>query len=181
MDYTITEVSKLLKISRVTIYKKIEKLTDLQRHITVKNNNKYIDIEGIEIIKNSLDVNQRCKEFTPLVDEKNKVFTPENIEIKLNEDIHADVNLFTSVQTDYINNLQELLNDLKKDKEKQIEDLNKQINVKDLQIQSLTDALGTSQRLNENNQILLQQSQQKILFLEQVSDRKKNWWRRIFT
>ncbi|EKD94429.1 MAG: hypothetical protein ACD_26C00055G0001 [uncultured bacterium] len=181
MDYTITEASKLLKISRVTIYKKIEKLSDLHNHIVVKNNNKYIDKKGLEIIKKSLNETQHCKEFTPELDNKCKEFTPNTSETPIDKDFVIDVNLFTSMQTTYTNSLQEIINELKNDKDKQIEDLHRQLNVKDTQIQSLTDALGTSQRLNENNQVLLQQSQQKILFLEEANSVKKNWWEKMFT
>ena len=53
--------------------------------------------------------------------------------------------------------------------------LEEQLNVKDSQIKSLSDALAVAHKLNENNQILLNQAQQKILYLEQAND-KSYWW-----
>ena len=53
--------------------------------------------------------------------------------------------------------------------------LEEQLNVKDSQIKSLNNALATAHKLNENNQILLNQAHQKILYLEQTNN-KSYWW-----
>ena len=56
-----------------------------------------------------------------------------------------------------------------------IEIFKEQLKEKDLQIRSLNEALATAHKLNENNQFLLQQSQQKIFLLEKFQSQKP-WW-----
>ncbi|EKD94281.1 MAG: hypothetical protein ACD_26C00137G0003 [uncultured bacterium] len=61
-------------------------------------------------------------------------------------------------------------------KDKHIDSLIEQLKEKDKQIE-------TQNRLLENNQVLLQQSQQKILYLESMDKEKKSlpWWKKIFS
>ena len=61
------------------------------------------------------------------------------------------------------------------DKDNQIVALNNQLKVKNTQVQSLSVALSKSQKLSEDNQILLEQAQQKIFHLEQLNN-KSYWW-----
>jgi DNA-binding Lrp family transcriptional regulator len=62
LDYTVQETATKLNISRMTVYKKIDKLTELKKHIKIKNGKKYLTDNGIEIIKLSLE---NYKEVTP--------------------------------------------------------------------------------------------------------------------
>lgn len=51
--YTVSQVAKIIGVSRVTIYRKLE--TDmLHGHVTTVNDIKYIDNEGLEILKQNL-------------------------------------------------------------------------------------------------------------------------------
>jgi hypothetical protein len=47
--------------------------------------------------------------------------------------------------------------------------LYEQLGIKDKQLESLTDALSTAQRLNENSQVLLRQEQEKNQLLLEAS------------
>lgn len=55
--YRVIEVAKLLGVSKVTVYKKINKnKKQLKNHIHTRSNITYIDDIGIEIIKNTIEV-----------------------------------------------------------------------------------------------------------------------------
>lgn len=57
--YKVIEAANMLGVSKVTIYKKINLFKkELKPHIQVKKNIKYIDEQGIEIIKASLIANK---------------------------------------------------------------------------------------------------------------------------
>ena len=164
MDYySVKEVSKELKISRMTIYNKLETLKEIKKHLKIKNNVKYIDKKGIELIGESIKKSNTCKAF-------NDFDLQESTEPLYNND-SVD---FTPLQNQFILSLQKNLEDLKTDKDKQIEYLQKEIHIKNKQIED-------QNRMLENNQILLQQSQQKVLFLEQVHSEKKSWWKKMFS
>lgn len=179
MLYSVQEASKLLNTSRVTIYNKIEKLKELKPHIKVKNNAKYITVEGIELIRQSINDNQQSKVFTNIEEEKEED-TQENI------NNNSVVNDFTPLQNDLIQvlkeqiqELKEQITEIKEDKQKQIEHLQEQLQVKDKQIDVLT-------KLHENNQVLfplLSQVQQKVFLLEQEQhpeQEQKKWWKKMF-
>jgi len=53
MLYSIAEVSELINLSKVTLYKKL-RLLDMSTHITKKSNITYIDDEGLQLIKDDL-------------------------------------------------------------------------------------------------------------------------------
>jgi len=53
MLYTISEVSELIKLSKVSIYKKL-KLKEMQEHITKKQGITYINDIGLTLIKDRL-------------------------------------------------------------------------------------------------------------------------------
>lgn len=94
MNYTVSQAAKELNVSRQTIYIKLNKL-DLQDHIVIENNIKYITHKGLEIIRESL-----CKQ----VDSKDD----SNVDSKV--DVNNDDNLqenLTSLNSDYINSLKD--------------------------------------------------------------------------
>jgi hypothetical protein len=64
-----------------------------------------------------------------------------------------------------------------------IDTLSNQLYQKDKQIEELTKILSESQKLNENNQILLKQSQDRVLELEMTKEKKlkeENLFKRLF-
>lgn len=154
MLYTVQEASKMLNTSRVTIYNKIEKLKDLQAHIKVKNNTKYITAHGVELIRQSIIDNGQGKVFTSSQEQQQEE-TNENI---CNSGIADE---FTPLHDDLIQLLKEQIQDLKQDKE------------------SLFKELEQQRQLHQNTQVILQQVQQTVLLLEQgqQQENKKSWWK----
>ena len=57
--YDINEVAKLTGVSKVTIYKKLKKMKELEQYIVVKNDKIYVLDEGIKLINSSLQVNKQ--------------------------------------------------------------------------------------------------------------------------
>lgn len=137
MLYTITEAAKQLQVSRVTVYKKIESIKDLKSHVKIKNNIKYIDDTGLDIIKLSMANNS-----------DSKVDTEEEIDEAVKQSNETYSEQFTDLQDKYINSLQS-----------QIEYLKNELEVKNKLI-------SDQARMIENSQVLLRDNQQKILMLE---------------
>lgn len=55
--YRVIEVAKMLGVSKVTIYKKINKnKKSLKPHVHTRSNITYIDDQGVEIIKDSIEI-----------------------------------------------------------------------------------------------------------------------------
>lgn len=78
----VIEVANLLGVSKVTIYKKMEKFKkELKPHLHKKRNITYVDDDGVEIIRQSLiennvifekiDIENQVKELTVVVASKN--------------------------------------------------------------------------------------------------------------
>ena len=57
--YNVDEVSKMIGVSRVTVYKKIKNVKELQEYIVKKEDIIYIKDEGIGILKDSLNKNNK--------------------------------------------------------------------------------------------------------------------------
>jgi hypothetical protein len=154
MYYSISEVSKRLKVSKVTIYKKIAKVNELRNHVKQLKEGKCITTEGIEILKQSLSVNQYVK--------------PSQQELKPEEG-NQETATELIVYKRLTETLEKQVNELKEDKE----NLYGQLGIKDKQIESLA-------RLNENAQVLLKQQQDKILLIENPPIKGKlSFWDRF--
>ncbi|MBS7526537.1 hypothetical protein KHM83_07590 [Fusibacter paucivorans] len=64
--YRVIEVAKMLGVSKVTVYKKINKNKKLlKNHIQTRSNITYIDDVGIEIIKNTIEVTSTYSSTDP--------------------------------------------------------------------------------------------------------------------
>lgn len=138
MIYTISEVSNLINLSKVSIYKKL-KLKVLQEHISKNHGITYIDEVGFNIIRDSLKLNDEIKTY----------LNSKELDNSINEDIAADAEDLT-LKIDYINFLKaenkRLWNEL--------QDKNLQLNSKD--------------RLFENMQVLLKEKpKQDLLMFDQ--------------
>lgn len=94
MRYTVSQAAKKLNVSRQTIYIKLNKL-DLQDHIIIENNTKYITDKGLDIIRESI---------TKQVDSKDDSYIDSKVDV--NNDVNLQDNL-TSLNSDYINSLKE--------------------------------------------------------------------------
>jgi hypothetical protein len=138
MLYTVAEISNLTDLSKVSIYNKL-KLKEIHEHITKKQGVAYIDEIGLNLIKDSLKLN----------DDALNHLNNKDIDTSINDDIPID--------TDGLNIKNEYINYLKVENER----LWIELKDKNLQISSL-------QRLVENGQILLKDKpQQDIKLLEE--------------
>jgi len=149
--YTIAEISELIKLSKVSIYKKL-KLKELEEHITKSQGITYIDDVGFNIIKDSFNINDK-------VNLNKNVKTESSHE---NNDKIIDDEVATDTEGFNIN--EELFNMLKE----QLKEKDNQLNMKDKQLQESNERLKQAHKLIENNQILLKEKpKQEILLLEE--------------
>jgi len=142
--YKVIDVAKLFSVSKVTIYKKISNNKEaLKGHITKKKNVTYLDDEAVEIIKNSLQVNNE-KVTGRLIDEElNKVYE----EIKLYQEMNE------KLKTEKISMLNEEVMEL----ESMIRHLNSQIVIKQNHLNSKNDVLEKFKSLLKVNKTLIKQ------------------------
>lgn len=166
MLYTVIDISRKLSISRQAVYKKLEKMVELKSHIKVKNNVKYVDEEGLRLIMMSMDDNLTGTQATDDDSSCTSITCYDEFSTMLS-------GLHDKLSEGYIRTLEE-------DKKKLFEELQ----VKNKQIEALTDALNQSQRLNENSQILLKHEQEKNQRLLEASQAPqevpKSFFARVF-
>jgi len=137
MLYTIAEVSELIGLSKVSIYKKL-KAKELEVHLSKNQGVTYITEQGFNLIKENLKLNDEIKTEVK----------PKDVDNKLNDETSTDAESF-NIENDYIKTLKE------------------QLYEKDSQIKELTTALGKAQGLDQNTKVLLRHEQEQPLLLEQ--------------
>ena len=158
--FTVEEVSKLLSVSKVTIYAKLKKYGS---KVVVKQGKKYVTEELLSLIKQELNLKE-CLKYNLKV---------ENNTGAINQEIATD-------RDDLINLNQDLINFLKQ----QLEEKDIQLREKDKQIEELINLNKNNQILlkqqqdKENNQKLLedhfQEVDQKLMDLRDRMEEKKN-------
>ena len=154
--FTVEEVSKLLSVSKVTIYAKLKKY---ESKVVVKQGKKYVTEELLSLIKQELNLKECLK--------------VENNTGAINQEIATD-------RDDLINLNQDLINFLKQ----QLEEKDIQLREKDKQIEELINLNKNNQILlkqqqdKEINQKLLedhfQEVDQKLMDLRDRMEEKKN-------
>lgn len=144
MMYSISDLSKLLSVSKVTIYSKI-KLKEIQPYIVKQQGMTFIKEEGLSKVRDSLSL----KTFTNYGNEAEAGEEPETVE---NEGFKEDLNTIK----DYIETLKE-------------DKLNlwKQLEEKDKQITELLSRIESMSKLVENSQVLLKSKEDDPLLLEE--------------
>ena len=149
--FKVIEVAEKLKVSKVSIYNKVNQNKDiLKQHVKKVKSVTYITDEGLEIIEKLF-----CKD--------NEFKTLNNDDNSLNNDtVKQDNSMVEEFKTLY----DERINDLKV----QIDGLNKDKENLHQQIDKLTE-------LNKNAQILIKQEQDKVLLLE---SKKEPLLKRLF-
>jgi hypothetical protein len=120
MLYDVEKISKLTQISKVTIYKKM-KLIEVKQYIVRKQGKSYVDEVGFNLIKQSLNLNDRLND--------EEIATDESSNEPNNEDL-------LKVKDDLINSLMT-----------QMEFLKQQLLQKDLQIGELHKLIENNQVL----------------------------------
>lgn len=158
--YTIAEASEILSVSKVTIYNKLKALKkELKDHVRTKQGIKYIDTEGLEVIKVSMS---------------GKV---EGLNDLNNEEVAATAE---ALNFEGLNAFNKELKSL----EKVIGILEKQLEEKDRQLERKDEQLKHNDKILENFQVLLREEQQNRLLLEerinQVKEEPKSFWDRLF-
>ena len=105
MLYSIAEISEKLNVSKVTIYKKL-KSKDLIKYIVLKNNVKYLDTEGFELLKECL---QNANNTADTVKHDLKQDKNINDTEPPKQDSAIDLSSLIDLQQDYINTLKQEL------------------------------------------------------------------------
>lgn len=157
--FTVDEVSKLLSVSKVTIYAKLKKY---ESKVVVKQGKKYVTEELLSLIKQELNLKECLKDNLKV----------ENNTGAINQEIATD-------RDDLINLNQDLINFLKQ----QLEEKDIQLREKDKQIEELINLNKNNQILlkqqqdKEINTKLLedhfQEVDEKLMDLRERMDEKK--------
>lgn len=136
--YKVIEVSKLLGVSKVTIYKKMEIFKkELKPHIHKKKNITFIDDEGVEIIKESLIENNVI--IDPKVNEE-EIGRLRDIVLSRNKEIEKLIYQAMDVSNSATDDMDILIGVLET-----------QINMKKGQLESMDKTLGTFKKINKAN------------------------------
>lgn len=146
--YTIKEISDLLQVSKVTLYKKL-KLKEMEQYIVKRNSVTYVDSKGLEVLRGLLTLKE---EFTELNEELKEVKSEAEKEVAATVENEE----FKGLTDDYINHL-------KGENTK----LWNQIEEKDKQIEELLNRIESMSKLVENSQVLLREKAQDPLQLEE--------------
>ena len=83
MLYTIAEVSELIGLSKVSIYKKL-KVKELEVHLSKKQGITYITEQGFNLIKDNLKLNDEIK----------KELKPKAVDNNANDEVSTDTESF---------------------------------------------------------------------------------------
>ena len=158
--FTVEEVSKLLSVSKVTIYAKLKKY---ESKVVVKQGKKYVTEELLSLIKQELNLKECLKDNLKVG----------NNTAAINQEVATD-------RDDLINLNQDLINFLKQ----QLEEKDIQLREKDKQIEELINLNKNNQVLlkqqqdKEINQKLLEdhflEVDQKLMDLRDRMEEKKN-------
>jgi predicted DNA-binding protein YlxM (UPF0122 family) len=152
--YSISEISKMIGVSRQSIYKKIDK-EGLQEYLIDGEKGKVVTDEGLDVLKGLFSEYLDSKPDTDNLQEKNSS-TTDNLQADYIDSLKSDIEYLKGVISDERESLRDIISDQSQ------------------QITSLT-------RLLENSQVLLKQQQEKILFLESPPVKEKaSFWSSIF-
>lgn len=142
--YKVIDVAKLFSVSKVTIYKKISNNKEaLKGHVIKKKNVTYLDDEAVEIIKNSLQVNQEKVSGRLIDDELDKVY----------EDIQKYQELNQKLKSEKIAMMNEEILEL----ESLVRHLNSQVIVKTNHLNSKKEILDKFKNILHANKSLIKE------------------------
>lgn len=163
-DKTIKQLADEIGVSKQALYKRIKREplhTKIHTYLRIKGQTTYIDIHGQNIIKS--------------------VIKEDNCIQKTNTNPNKELHTHIQPDTVGMQSIMDLLSKQLEEKDNQILKLNdrleEQLKSKDNQISELHQRLAESQELHRNQQILLKQSQDKVLELEAPLE-KKSWLKR---
>ena len=166
--YTFYEVANLLNVSHQTIYNRV-KNKDIYKQVKpfIKNEGKhrYITSDGVDVLKKFIKI------------DKNFDNDFDNEEVS-NNDNSVDNDRLGGCKINIDNEVNnELINVLKS----QIDSLQEQLKIKDEHINNKDNQIDALIKINENNQVLLRDSQKKVELLEERNTTtKKSFWSRLW-
>lgn len=166
-SFSINEAAQELNVTKQCIYKKIKTLNELNNHIFIKNNIKYISKEGLDLIYKNLNSEQVNESLNDLNELNNLNL---NSLIRLIENYKEQIVLLNTQHENH-------LNDLKNNYLFQIESLTEQLKTKDFQIETKDQQFLQQTKLIENMQVLLKQHQDTN---QKLIEEKKSIWQRLF-
>lgn len=198
MLYKVSELSKLLNVSQVTIYKKI-KLKEMEPFIIKNKGIIFVTEEGFNLIKDNLTYkafSEEVKSKEPLKDVEAEEECAPTVE---NECFKESL-----ISLDILNNIYEReMQSLNENNEKlwlQIQEKDRQLQQKDKQIEELILRLAESNKLIENSQVLIRDKTEQDPLLQeehfkqldnkiesirvelegrQNQDRKRSWFKNL--
>lgn len=166
---TLTEIDKISKKSRQTIYNHVEKLKneidskDLETYLVVNNDIMYLTLKGQEYIYNSMGEYNLAKKVKKIIDEEENKGKPKENQTKSN-DTGAENN-----NTD--NSTQELIKELRN----QIKRQDEQLKIKDDRIDALLNIVNTqTQQLAIGSLESLKGKENNIIGATYTTDTIKN-------
>lgn len=152
MLYTVAEVSDLIGLSKVSIYKKL-KLKELQGHIIKKGGLTYLDDRALNLIKNTLKLND------------SETYSNDNTVNDEGEKYLMNIGDL-SIKTDYINTLKKQLDR----KDAQIKELIDRLQQEQELHRNQQILLKCEQNKANGSLVLLRRDKKK----------KKKFWKRVF-
>jgi hypothetical protein len=188
---TMYQVAEILNTSHTTIYSKInneEIKKELESFIVYQGKSKYLKPEGIEILRKYMkdnfdksleNINKHLEENNKSLESEEELSTKNNSKIIGNVDnktLEMIISTLESKNKDYIESLRSQIDELNKKlglKENQLDYKDKQIETMTFK---LSEALEASNKLVENNQILLGQLQNNVMFIESSKKEKRSFW-----
>ncbi|MEG0775455.1 hypothetical protein [Clostridium sp.] len=140
--YDAKQLAEILNVSKVTVYKKLEKYKD---KVVVKGGKKYATEDLVNLLREDLKVNLK----------ENKALNEEVNEVALSLEKSSDVEQLINLNKEIIKSLQEQLT---------VKD--KQLQEKDNQIKELQEIIKQNNKLVENSQVLLKEKSEPLLLEE---------------
>lgn len=161
--HTVLEVSKMLGTSKATIYRKLENIDSIKSHIKIKNNIRYIDDAGVELIKTVLSSKENLSQ-NPKLDSKDMQNTKENSKQNTKN------KTYLKSQIKDVNVKRE--NDLLIKHEKYIENLEDEIEYLRNEMQTKNRLLEEQSRQLANSQILLMEKKKMPVESDIAADKE---------
>jgi C4-dicarboxylate-specific signal transduction histidine kinase len=172
--FSISDLARKLNVSTQSLYKKINKSMreELEPYIKTVGGQKYIDEQGAEIIKNSLQplvtVDNESNQSKPTVvseNELNNENISENEQKKVGNELTTVVNENLIEMIDFYKKQYETIQDELKSEREQVKDLQNELKVEREHSRDITRNLAeltkTSQELTRESHLLLNKEQNK--------------------
>lgn len=180
---TMYQVAEILNTSHTTIYSKInneEIKKELESFIIYQGKSKYLRPEGVDILRKYMKDNfiESLEDIDKPLEDSNKSLERQE-ELNNNDDAQGIGNIDNKTLESILKTLERKDSEFIENLKSQIIELNKKLDIKDKQVETMTlklsEALEASNKLVENNQILLGQLQNNVMLIESTQQEKSKW------